>query len=56
MAIIRDQMQSQDGKVIYATAELHKFYVPIHKEHAAARIEWNIEMGARKVEIGCIVL
>lgn len=37
-------MESPDGKIIYATAEHHKVYMPMLKEHAAARIEWDIEM------------
>jgi len=41
--MIRGEMTSEDGKIIFATAEHHKVHVPPQPEHVTARIPWDDE-------------
>jgi acyl-coenzyme A thioesterase 13 len=43
MAMIRGEMTSQDGKIVYCTAEHHKVNVPVTPEHLNARVAWDEE-------------
>ncbi|KAJ9663925.1 hypothetical protein H2201_005407 [Coniosporium apollinis] len=48
MAMIRAEMTSVDGKVIYCTCEHHKVNVPSQAKHLAVRIPWDEEQEAAK--------
>lgn len=50
MALIKGEMTSEDGKIVYATVEHHKVNVPARPEHLAARIPWDDEMEEREME------
>lgn len=41
MAMIRGDMTSMDGKVIYCTVEHHKVNTPVLREHLLARVPWD---------------
>lgn len=41
MAMIRGEMTSLDGKIIYCTCEHHKVSVPTQKEHLKYKVEWD---------------
>jgi len=41
MAMIRGTMTSQDGKIIFCTAEHHKVSVPTQKEHLLHKVPWD---------------
>jgi acyl-coenzyme A thioesterase 13 len=43
MAMIRGEMTSLDGKIVYCTAEHHKVNVPVKQEHLKARVAWDEE-------------
>ncbi|KAF2669063.1 thioesterase family protein-like protein [Microthyrium microscopicum] len=44
MALIRSEMTSVDGKLVYATCEHHKVNVEAKKEHLAVRTPWDEEI------------
>jgi acyl-coenzyme A thioesterase 13 len=43
MAMVRGEMTSLDGKIIYCTAEHHKVNAPVQPEHLIARLPWDDE-------------
>ncbi|KKZ61975.1 hypothetical protein EMCG_03532 [[Emmonsia] crescens] len=49
MALIAATMESQDGKVIYATAEHHKVHVPARPEYARGLRERRQKKGVAKL-------
>lgn len=46
MAMIRGEMTSLDGSIVYATAEHHKVNVSMDAKHAGARVPWDDEIDA----------
>ncbi|KAL1627535.1 hypothetical protein SLS56_006359 [Neofusicoccum ribis] len=52
MAMIKGEMTSLDGKLVYATAEHHKVNVAMNDKHASFRLPWDdeIEAEAKKAE------
>jgi acyl-coenzyme A thioesterase 13 len=43
MAFLRGEMTSEDGKIVYCTAEHHKVNIPALKEHTEIRTKWDEE-------------
>jgi acyl-coenzyme A thioesterase 13 len=41
MALLRGEMRSVDGSVLYCTCEHHKVSVPTTKENLEARVDWD---------------
>jgi acyl-coenzyme A thioesterase 13 len=41
MALLRGEMRSVDGTVLYCTCEHHKVSVPTPKENLEVRIKWD---------------
>jgi len=41
MAMIRGEMTSVDGKVIYCTCEHHKVNTGVKPEHMAVKVPWD---------------
>ena len=41
MALLRGEMRSVDGSVLYCTCEHHKVAVPTPAENLKERIEWD---------------
>ncbi|KAL1614561.1 hypothetical protein SLS54_009622 [Diplodia seriata] len=46
MAMIKGEMSSLDGKLVYATAEHHKVNVALNDKHAKFRVPWDDEIEA----------
>ncbi|OJD39085.1 thioesterase family protein [Diplodia corticola] len=46
MAMIKGDMTSLDGSIVYATAEHHKVNVSLNNKHAKFRIPWDDEIEA----------
>jgi acyl-coenzyme A thioesterase 13 len=41
MALLRGEMRSVDGSVLYCTCEHHKVAVPTPRENLEVRVEWD---------------
>lgn len=41
MALLRGEMRSVDGSILYSTCEHHKVAVPTPKENLTARVAWD---------------
>lgn len=54
MALIRGEMTSEDGSLVYATVEHHKVNVPTKPEHMTVRLPGDVvfekEKGVRQVQ------